>query len=450
MYTVLLSGGSGKRLWPLSNNINSKQYLKLFHKEDETNATADNSKCSMIQRIWGQLEQAGLSSNLIITACSNQTEIIREQLGDVEIAVEPTRRDTFPAVALSCSYLVSCMRATPEETVIILPVDSYTEKEYFETVKKLERVLLSGMDVALLGTKPTYPSLKYTYIVPKSIEGNGRIEVDGYIEGQDVASTENLIGQGALWSCGVYCFRIGFILDKLKEYGVSAEYSELYKEYDKLPKTSFDYEVLKNTKKLAAIEYKGMWKKLGTWNTFTEEIVEKDIGNVAVGEGTEGTHVINELSIPIVTLGAKNMVIAASPEGILVSDKVSSSFITPYVEKMGGRPMYENKRWGSYKVLDYITYSDGVKSLTKHLSIFAGGAISYQIHKFRDEIWTIVDGEGEAVLDGAHRKVVRGDVIYIRKGQLHTMRAVSDLHFIEVQIGVELQEDDIERYEYRW
>lgn len=162
MYTVLLSGGSGKRLWPLSNNINSKQYLKLFHKEDETNATADNSKCSMIQRIWGQLEQAGLSSNLIITACSNQTEIIREQLGDVEIAVEPTRRDTFPAVALSCSYLVSCMRATPEETVIILPVDSYTEKEYFETVKKLERVLLSGMDVALLGTKPTYPSLKYT------------------------------------------------------------------------------------------------------------------------------------------------------------------------------------------------------------------------------------------------------------------------------------------------
>ena len=162
------------------------------------------------------------------------------------------------------------------------------------------------------------------------------------------------------------------------------------------------------------------------------------------------THVINELSIPVLVLGAKDMVVAASPDGILVSDKHKSSFIKPYVQEMNIRPMYEERRWGEYKVLDYNQYDDETKSLTKHLMIRAGKSISYQKHYHRDEIWTIVDGVGELLIDGHVRNVRRGDVAYIVKGQLHAMRAVSDLQFIEVQIGAELSEDDIERFEWEW
>lgn len=174
----------------------------------------------------------------------------------------------------------------------------------------------------------------------------------------------------------------------------------------------------------------------------TEEMEEECIGLVTMGEDTVHTNVINELAIPIVVLGAKDMIVAASPDGILVADKQKSSYLKSYVNGINERPMFEERRWGNYKVLDYIQYEDGTKSLTKHLTIKAGESISYQRHHVRDEIWTIVDGTGDLLIDGHIRNVRRGDVAYITKGQKHAMEAHEgcDLHFIEVQIGTELAE----------
>ena len=164
MRLVLLSGGSGKRLWPLSNDTRSKQFLKVLEGED-------GEKQSMVQRVWGQLKEQDLQNLHIISTSKMQRDMIYSQIGmDVPLIIEPERRDTFPAIALAASYLYSIENVSENEVIVVLPVDPYIEDPFFEKVKELENVLAhSEADLALIGVKPTYPSSKYGYIVPIDI-----------------------------------------------------------------------------------------------------------------------------------------------------------------------------------------------------------------------------------------------------------------------------------------
>ena len=149
-------------------------------------------------------------------------------------------------------------------------------------------------------------------------------------------------------------------------------------------------------------------------------------------------------------IGTKDLVVAASPDGILVSEKRLSENIKSYADKLKRRPMFEERRWGTYKVIDFVQYPDGFSALTKHLTLNPGASISYQEHSCRDEVWTFIDGEGEIVLDGVRRRVRRGETVYIPKGMKHALRANRSLSFIEVQSGSNLVETDITRYPYDW
>jgi mannose-1-phosphate guanylyltransferase len=142
--------------------------------------------------------------------------------------------------------------------------------------------------------------------------------------------------------------------------------------------------------------------------------------------------------------------VAASPDGILVTEKAASPRLKEMIGEFEQRPMYEERRWGWYKVLDYTKYDDGNEVLTKRISIFAGKNLSYQFHDKRNEIWTIVNGHGEILIDGFLRKVSSGDVVEIPSGVKHAIKAISDLEIIEVQRGSELIEEDIIRLEHKW
>lgn len=441
MNIILLSGGSGKRLWPLSNETRSKQFLKLLK---NVNGEAE----SMVQRVYGQIIKAGIDADIVVATGKDQLDSIRSQLGNiVDIVLEPERRDTFPAIALSSAYLAFEKKIRMDEVVLVLPVDPYADLEYFTTLIKMEKAVKDGIaNMALMGIKPTYPSAKYGYIVPKK----GSTLVERFQEKPTEEYAEKLIEEDAMWNGGVFAFRLGYMLDIVKKYVKFSTYRDLESQYTILPKISFDYEVVEKESSIVMIEYAGMWKDLGTWNTLTEVMDDNTIGK-AIYAGCDNTHVINELDIPVIVLGAKDMVIAASPDGILVSDKHESSYLKSYVNDIVQRPMYEERRWGEYKVLDNVTYVDGISSLTKHLFIKAGKCISYQIHHIRDEIWTIVDGTGDLLIDGHVRNVRRGDVAYITKGQKHAIRAITDLHFVEVQIGEELVESDVMHLEWeKW
>lgn len=437
MYIVLLSGGSGKRLWPLSNDLCSKQYIKLMnHDNAEETAQEGNAKCSMLQRVFGQLKNAGLAENTIVCASDAQVEIIESQLESaVEVAVEPMRRDTFPAVMLSCAYLLSKKGAEPEDVVAFLPVDPYTTGTFFSCIKQLgEQIARTEQTIGLLGGVPTYPSTKYGYIVPRKGEGTF-LEVEGFREKPDEETAAELVESGALWNCGVFCFTLSMAQQWVEKYGVCMDYDSLAADYEKLPKKSFDYEVLEHWNHIGAMKYSDMWKDLGTWNTLTEEMKENSIGDVTWDDTCENSHAINVLGIPLVVMGAKNMVIAASHDGILVADKHQSSYIKDCLTRLEDTSKYEERRWGTVKTIDREE-DDGSRSVTKRVKVLAGKTMPRHKHCRHTETITVLSGMGKLLLEAAEIDLMAGVTVSIAAGKEHSIRAVgSDLKCIEVSLG---------------
>lgn len=445
MKIILLSGGSGKRLWPLSNGARSKQFLKVLHDEN-------GQPESMVQRMCRQIRKLYADTDIVIAASEAQKDPIRRQLsGRVEMVAEPCRRNTYPAILLAGAWLLEKKSVQPEEMLAVLPVDTYVEQDYFDRLPQMEQALKdSGADICLLGIEPTYPSEKYGYMQSQPLADKPYEKVLVYEEKPQLARAKELKASGAFWNGGVFLFRASFVKRLIEKEIGEVSYEKLLACYEKLPQISLDYEVIEKDFSMVCVKYQGEWNDLGTWNTLTEKMKEPDGGYVLRGENCRNTHVINELGIPIVALGLQDTVVVASADGILVSDKGASSYLKPYVERMNNRPMYEKRQWGEYKVLDYEQYADKEKSLTKHMQIEAGRALSCQMHHFRDEIWTIVDGTGRFLLDDVVRPVKRGDVLYIRREQKHALYSEKGLHFIEVQIGSDLVEEDIERFDWNW
>lgn len=465
MQIILLSGGSGKRLWPLSNNARSKQFLPLLERPEGTME-------SMVQRVVRQIREAKLDASITLATNASQRDIIVNQLGEeIDMVLEPERRDTFPAIALAASYLSLSKDCKDDEVVIIMPCDPYTEAGYFETIRKMAQCVETNVaDLVLMGIKPTYPSAKYGYVVP--VPGNDDDNDDDdfqrvsrFTEKPDVPTAEKLLAQGAYWNGGVFAFRLGYMMNIVSKYLPLAgrsytresfasvpitDFATLRSRYSEFPKISFDYEVAEKAESVAVVPFEGEWKDLGTWNTLTDELRQHAIGNAHLGPGNINTHVINELSTPIFVDGLKDAVVAASPDGILVCAKSETENIKKYVDGLTDRPMYEERRWGTYRVIDSTTYTDGYKSLTKSITLRAGKNISYQIHAHRDEVWTFVDGEGLLLLDDQLISVSRGYVANIKRGQKHAVKALTDLTFIEVQSGEELIEEDITRLQLNW
>ena len=446
MQIILLSGGSGKRLWPLSNESRSKQFLRLL-------PSPDGGRESMVQRVIRQIKESGLSCPVTIATSVFQKDAITNQLGeDVTVVTEPSRRDTFPAICLASAYLEKTAKCDKNETVIVMPCDPYTEERYFQTIAEMAEAVQNNVaDLVLMGIKPTYPSAKYGYVIlQKHRKTDGIYEVERFMEKPDVATAERFIADGAFWNGGVFAFCLGYMIDIVKSYLAYDTFEEVRLRYEELPKISFDYEVVEKAKSVAVVPYDGKWKDLGTWNVLTDELKERCIGNVVMDEKSENTHVINELEIPVMCIGAKDMVIAASCDGILVSEKGRSEHIKTYADRLQCRPMYEERLWGEYKVIDTVSFPDGYETLTRQLKIKAGKSISYQTHRYRDEVWTFIDGEGMLALDGKMTRIGRGDTVCIRKGMRHAVKAMTDLLFIEVQSGDLLVEEDVERFDWNW
>ncbi|MFT8392019.1 MAG: sugar phosphate nucleotidyltransferase [Sporolactobacillus sp.] len=446
MRLVLLSGGSGKRLWPLSNDARSKQFLKVLENDQ-------NQLCSMVQRVFGQLNEVGLGDSTIVATGKGQVEMLQDQLGDsVPLIIEPERRDTFPAIALAAAYLYSMTDANLDDVVAVLPVDPYVETTFFKRILDLEDLVnRTDADLALMGVQPTYPSEKYGYIVPTKDVKKDYIVVDHFTEKPKQDLAEKLIEESALWNCGVFAFRLRYVIAKLEALNLPLNYEELSHQFNKLPKISFDYAVVEKAKKIVALSYEGFWKDLGTWNTLTEEMDTRQIGRGIVSDDSTDTHLINELDLPVTVIGVPNAVIAISPDGILVADKEQSPRVKEVMKGFDQRPMYEERHWGSYRVLDYTSYvKNHEEVLTKKIQIKAGMNLSYHCHHMRQEVWTIIKGTGRYAENGVIRSVKPGDVVIVKADTMHAIIADEALELIEVQMGAQLIEEDIKRQYFKW
>ena len=427
MKIILLSGGSGKRLWPLSNEIRSKQFLKIVKNDS-------GEYESMLQRVFRQIRTAFSDAEITIVTSDAQTEAIKNQIGSgAKIISEPERRNTFPAVILSAAYLYYERRCDKDETVVILPVDPYVDEGYFLKLKDLDSAVQNNTaDIVLMGMTPTYPSAKYGYIIS---EDSGDVRrVKQFKEKPDEQTAEALIASGALWNSGVLAVKLSYLIELLDSRTDYRSYDDVLEHYSLLEKNSFDYAVLEKTDSIAVVPYSGEWRDLGTWNTLTEVMDEKPIGSVIMSDDCENTHVINELDIPLVVMGAKDLVVAASHDGILVSDKEQSSYIKPYVDDLENRPMFEERSWGDYTVLNISVDENGGKTVTKKKRIQAGSSIDEISHADHLEVWTVISGKAIIRINGRSHEALPGDTYTIPQNTPHSLSAVEDTTIIEVQI----------------
>lgn len=435
MHIILLSGGSGKRLWPLSNDIRSKQFIKIF-------PTENGEYESMAQRMYRQIREVDPDATVTVATSRSQVSQLKNQLGEgIGISLEPCRRDTFPAIALATAYLHDVQKVSEDEPVVVCPVDPYVGEDYFEALRKLSKLAENdAYNLTVMGIEPTYPSEKYGYVIPVNKDAVSPVET--FKEKPDAETAKKYIAEGALWNAGVFAYKIGYVLKKAHERMDFTDYEDLFARYDTVQKISFDYAVAEHEPHIQVMRFGGAWKDMGTWNTLTEAMEEPVIGQGTLNDTCENVDVVNELNVPVLAMGLKNVVIAASPEGILVSDKEQSSYIKPFVDAMDQQVMFAEKSWGSFQVLDVEK-----ESMTILVTLKEGHQMNYHSHAHRDEIWNVIAGEGRTIVDGMEQKVKPGDVITMQAGCRHTIVADTELKLIEVQIGKEISVHDKQKFE---
>ena len=425
MQIVLLSGGSGQRLWPLSNEIRSKQFLKIFSGNE-----------SMLQRTLKQIRRTCEGAPVTIATAKKQETLIKKYLGeDFDLAIEPCRRNTFPAIALAASYLHDVKGVDADEAVVVCPVDPYVDDNFFAKFLLLAAQISDEAPLILMGIEPTYPSEKYGYIIPETKENVSRVKM--FKEKPNAVDAQKFIDAGGLWNGGVFAFKVGYLLDKAQKLLGTSSHSELKENYAALKSISFDYAVVEHEQNIKVVRYVGEWKDIGTWNTLTEVLDSNFIGQVQANETCENLHVINNGDVPIICMGLKDAVVAVSPDGILISDKVQSSFIKPFVENLDKQIRFMEKSWGTFKIID----ADDT-SLTIKVTLNSGSQMKYHSHEHRSEVWNFIAGTGRVILDGVEKVVQAGDIVEIPIGCKHTVIADTQLKIIEVQLGEDISVED--------
>ncbi len=397
----------------------------------------------MVQRVYRQLKESMPSVKVTIATSRSQVDSIKNQLEDnVSISIEPSRRDTFPAIALAVAYLHEVKKVDANDPVVICPVDPYVETGYFECIKEIyDRVQKGAKDLVLMGIKPTYPSEKYGYIKP--LAGKGGECAYSFTEKPTADKAAEYIAEGALWNGGVFGFKLSYVLEKSRELLGTDVYEELFEGYDELEKISFDYAVVEKEISIEVVKYEGAWKDLGTWNTLTETMQERAVGDVRFDDKCTNVHAVNELDVPVLIMGLKDAVVTASSEGILVSDLGQSSYIKPFVEAIDSPVRYAEKSWGSFRIMDIEE-----TGMTVKVTLNPGHHMNYHSHERRDEVWTVISGSGTAILDDKKIEVKVGDVLTMPAGCKHTIFAGDDgLKLIEVQVGTDISVNDKIKYE---
>ena len=420
VYVVLLSGGSGTRLWPLSNASRSKQFLKVLRDEH-------GKPESMVQRTFRLIREQVPDACITVATSAPQVEFLSMQLGeDYAVSVEPTRRDTAPAILLAASQLASVQHADPSATVVVMPIDTFADPHYYASISQLDAVVQSdAARLVLLGVAPTRPSGKYGYIVPAEHTDGDAVRVSRFVEKPKRDLAISLLAKGALWNCGVFAMRLSYLLELVRGYTTIDTYDELRKHYDVLPKTSFDYAVVEHAESVAVIPYRGAWEDLGTWNALAEHLAESTSDGVWVDEeSVHNVHAINETDLPMVVAGLSDATVVATPDGILVTNNEESSRIKALVERAAyEEPHHECHSWGDCIVLGDASDAHGVHATMRQLTIREGHDLPQtELHEGMI-VWTVLYGSGTATVDGRTVELVKGESLQIRSGQTYTLRA---------------------------
>lgn len=329
IHVVLLCGGSGTRLWPLSREERPKQFLKVLK-------GPNGHLISMAQRTLAKIASHLQHADVTIVTCESQQPTLENELsGNYFPVIEPEQRNTAPAIFLACASLKWVQGANDSDVVLVLPIDGHAEDSFYQALYKVITAATQDRDLmVLLGVQPSSPSQKYGYIVPRN-SSDAIKDVLRFTEKPDVATAQQLIKEGALWNCGVFAFQLSYVVNLLSRYGDFDSFADVVNGYQALPKQSFDFEVVENAKKISVVPYDGQWADLGTWSSLMEVADPPTIGRVTIdADSCADTHIINETSLPVVVSGITNAVVVVTDQGVLVCSKESDSTISRLVESV--------------------------------------------------------------------------------------------------------------------
>ncbi len=412
MKIVLLSGGKGKRLWPLSTDNVPKQFVSLF-----------NDASSMLKKTYDSIvENYGGNNIYIATGNDYRDEVLNQIKGFKNFILEPAYIGTFGAIINIAVYLKEIEKVSNDEIISIVPIDHDVDKNFYKILAGAKKIIENEKsDICLIGIKPTFPSTQYGYII------NSNNNVLSFKEKPNIELAAKLIIDNALWNSGIVNFRLGKILQIAKQYLNYSSYDDFLNKYILLPHKSFDTEVLEKESNLLVIGCDAHWNDLGTWDMLSSKISTSDDYN---------TNIINFENKRIVNEGIENAIIVNTHDGIKLMKKNINNNVF--------------RQWGYYEVLNVFD-SDPIHLKIKKLTIIDNRNISYQYHNHRAEEWFVLKGMGEVIIDGKCGKIKSGDIIKVNKKVKHSIRALKTLEIVEVQYGDEkIEEEDIVRIEYNW
>ena len=439
MHIVLLSGGAGKRLWPLSNELRSKLFIKLL-------PSPAGGLESMIGRVCRQLENLRLLDSTLIISHQDQADITAlHTKGLIPVIGEPFKRGTFTAAALAALYLQSSGMAEVDDIICIAPADVFVEKDFFSSFKRLPNILKeAGADIALLGTRPTHASDQYGYVLPVRFEHeNGYSHVAQFIEKPEIIMAETLLQSGALWNCGVYAFSLSFMLSQIKEAGLPAHYDKLVASYEHQPERSFDKQVAERTKRAVVLPYQGKWLDIGSWEALSAQLDSSVFGHGTISGQSSNSHIMNELPLPIHVIGVPDIIAAASPDGILIANKKHANHIKDQLGSLPLQPMYGEATWGSYRVIDRFITEEDTTVTVLNVMLLPGKNLGLRQHRSRHQAWTVLTGSGQALMNGQIIQVTAGmQFTMILKG-FYSILAETQMIILETRISGPEGEDSV-------
>jgi len=457
MYGLILAGGSGSRLWPLSRELYPKQLLNIQTSE------------SLLQSTFLRLKEYINPSDIISMTGVKHLSNVKFQLSSIAhnpvVLSEPISKNTAPAIVLGTKYITETSKKDP--VILVVPSDHRINdtKLFIETVKAGEKIAEQGY-IVTFGIKPSYPETGYGYINTSDVKISDGFKVNKFVEKPDENTAEKYIADGNYyWNSGIFMFKASVLLEEASRYAPDiyeklnnfdfTKSSEIpFTEFDKMPSISIDYAIMEKSNKIALVQLKSDWNDLGSWKSIYDVSKKDDNGNVLIGhvidEGSKNSFVYSSSKL-VATIGLEDIVLVETEDAVLAckADKtqdVKKIFDTLKKQNDTTHKVHKTvyRPWGYYTVL-----GEGKGFLTKMIHVNPGQKLSVQSHNHRSEHWVVLEGKAKVVLEGKEVILSPGHSVDIPVKAIHSLQNPyeEDLKIVEVQKGDLLIEEDIIRYE---
>ena len=454
MKIMILCGGSGTRLWPLSRKSFPKQFLKI-----------DNN-LSFLQNTVKRFKENTDDNNIFFLTNKEQKFLIIDQLKDIDfqfeknLIFEPVARNTAPAIALGMKYLIDNDDLDENEVIFVTPSDHIIApvEKFLEYLKKASDIASKGY-IVTFGIIPDKPETGYGYIKKGNQIGNKAFLVEKFVEKPDFNNAKKYFeSEEYFWNSGMFAFTYKTMKKAFENYAkdidkfFDLDFNDFAENFEKMPKISIDYAVMEKVENAAVLPLDVKWSDIGSWDS-VYEFLEKDEnnnvknGNIIAMDTKNSMFLVNNRLVS--TIGMDDVLVVETDDAILISKRGEAQKVKNIVEELGDNEITNfhttvNRPWGSFKVLE-----EEKRYKIKKISVYPGEKLSLQMHYHRSEHWVVVKGTAKVTIGNKEMFVHENESIYVPKSTNHRLENPGKipLEIIEVQVGEYVGEDDIVRFD---